>query len=141
MPDPEFQLELQVGLAVEGDAEEVDRLARQLLREVEESDFASARLSKAAVPEGSKAAGAVTVGSLLVGLLPSALPQLVSYLQSWLKRGEGRTIKIKAASGEISFEVECPVDSLNPGELEKLLAKLTTPFGGRERAQSLPAAK
>ena len=94
MSDPEFHLQVQVGLEVEGDAEEIDRLTRQLLGELEGSDFASARLGEAAAPEGSKAAGAVDLGSLLVGLLPSAFPQLVAFLQSWLKRGEGRTIKI-----------------------------------------------
>ncbi|HVG07181.1 MAG TPA: hypothetical protein VNM67_05705 [Thermoanaerobaculia bacterium] len=135
IPELDLHLEIRVDLEGEEDAEAVDQLTRQLLYELEESDFLSAHLDRAAAPQGSKSAEAVTLGSLFVGLLPSTFPKFLSFLQSWLKRGEGRTIKIKAASGKASFEVECPADALRADELEKLLAKLSAPFSGAQQAR------
>jgi hypothetical protein len=66
----------------------------------------------------------VTLGVLLVSALPSVLPNFVAFLQSWLKRGDGKSIKIKAADGKRSFAVELPSGAFSHEQLNELLATL-----------------
>ena len=69
----------------------------------------------------------------MAGVLPTFLPNLVTFLQSWLKRGDGKTIKIKAANGKKSFEVELPMGAFSHTELQDLLQSL-----GAKPAESKP---
>ncbi|MFY9820822.1 MAG: hypothetical protein WAM82_05535 [Thermoanaerobaculia bacterium] len=122
----ETPVELLVQVGASGaDAEEVDRLAHELLGELRELPLESVAPVRASQPgTGAKSGGVEVLGLLLAGVMPTFLPNLVAFLQSWLKRGDGKTIKIKAASGKKSFEVELPAGEFSHEELHELLQSL-----------------
>ncbi|MGD9091537.1 MAG: hypothetical protein PVF74_01720 [Anaerolineales bacterium] len=118
--DDIMEFTIQVGIE-EGDTEEVDQATRQLLGELRDQDVESVELvTEGEVPEGTKSAEAVTIGSIAVVVLPAVLPKLVEFLQAWTMRGQDRTIKFKGKieGQEIEFEG-------NPEDLKSLLATLS----------------
>ena len=110
----EFYIEVSAADATD---EELDRMTRQLLSELRETNVDSAELAKGGeVPRGTKSAGdALTIGSIVVSALPAVLPSVVSLVQSWTSRGQGRTVKFKGKG--IEFEG-------SPEDFEKLLASM-----------------
>ena len=105
------QLSIQVACDGATD-EELDRMTRQLLSALRETDVDSAELASGGpAPAGSKG-DPITIGSIAVQALPGVLPAVVTMVQSWISSGPGRTVKFKSAD----FEFEGP-----PEELEKLL--------------------
>ena len=95
--------------------EDIDEMTRQLLSELRETDVESAELTKGGIaPKGSKG-DLMTIGSIAVAVLPAFLPNVVSLVQDWVERGQGRTVKFKGMG--IEFEG-------SPEELQKLLASL-----------------
>jgi len=95
--------------------DELDTLTRQLLSELNDLDIESASLARGnELPEGSKG-DPVTIGAIVLVVLPSVLPKVVEFLQAWSLRGNGRTVKFKGKG----IEFEGP-----PEELQKLLEKL-----------------
>jgi hypothetical protein len=118
----ETPVELLVQVVASGaDVEEVDRLTRELLSELRELPLDSVNLVSDAQPgTGAKSGGVEVLGSLLAGVVPTFLPNLVAFLQSWLKRGDGKTIKLKTAA----FEVELPAGEFSHAEIQKLLRTL-----------------
>ena len=131
----ETPVELLVQVGASGaDLEEIDRRTRELLSELRELPLESVALVHEAQPgSGAKSGGVEVLGLLLAGVMPTFLPNLVTFLQSWLKRGDGKTIKIKAANGKKSFEVELPAGELSHQELRELLQTL-----GAMRPESKP---
>lgn len=131
----ETPVELLVEVGASGaDVEEVDRLTRGLLSELRELPLESANLVSDGQPtRGAKSASVEVIGLLMAGVLPTFLPNLVTFLQSWLKRGDGKTIKIKSANGKKSFEVELPMGAFSHTELQDLLQSL-----GAKPAESKP---
>lgn len=88
-------------------AEELDTLTRELLGELQELQIESAELKKgASIPAGAKAADPVTIGSIMVAVLPNFLPKVVEFVQSWALRSQGRTVKFrgKIAGQPVEFE-------------------------------------
>ena len=88
MPDP-IQLKLTIDPSAQTDAEELDRLARQLCQEILELDVEDAVLLKEGqAPESTKAGDAITLGALLITTLASsgAIPPLLDLLKTWLTR-------------------------------------------------------
>ena len=120
MTDPDT-LELTLTLsAAEHDAERLDNLTRQLLTELKDLNLESANLaSREELPAGAKGVDPVTAGAIAIAVLPTMLPKVLEFLQSWTLQGKGRTIKFKGkvANQQIEFE-----GSL--ADMEKLLAKL-----------------
>lgn len=109
----EFEVEV---LAQDTTAEDLDRMTRNLLKELRQTDAESVRLlSVGSAPEGSKSGEAVTAGMLALEVLPAVLPGVISLVQAWIARGHGRTVKFKGRG--IEFEG-------SPEELQKLLAIL-----------------
>ena len=120
------ELLVQVG-ASGADAEEIDRLTRELLGELRELPLESAHLvAESGRGPGAKAVSVEVIGWLVAVILPTFLPNLVNFLQSWLKRRDGKTIKIKAAAGDKSFEVELPVGEFSHAEIHELIEYLGT---------------
>jgi hypothetical protein len=108
----ELNLEVSANDATE---EEIDRITRQLLTELQQTDVESVELVKDfAAPEGSKG-DPVTIGALALEVLPVAIPSVIALVQAWVMRGQGRTVKFKGKG--IEFEG-------SPEELKKLLEKL-----------------
>ena len=108
----EFELQISVRDATD---EELDRLTRQLLSEIRETDVDSAELGKSApLPDGAKG-DPITIGTILLAAVPAAMPKVIDLVQAWSMRGSNRTVKFKGKG--IEFEG-------SPEELHKLLAKL-----------------
>ena len=108
----EFELQISVRDATD---EELDRLTRQLLSEIRETDVDSAELGKSApLPDGAKG-DPITIGTILLAAVPAAMPKVIDLVQAWSLRGSNRTVKFKGMG--IEFEG-------SPEELSKLLAKL-----------------
>jgi hypothetical protein len=100
--------------------EELDRMTRQLLRELKTFDLESIKLkSEGGPPAGAKGVEAVTAGTIAVSVLPAVFPKLVEFLQAWSLQGRGRAVKFKGkiAGQNIDFEGSF-------AEMEKLVAML-----------------
>jgi hypothetical protein len=100
--------------------EDIDRMTRQLLSELRETDVESARLAHTGqIPIGAKSGEAISVGSIMISALPSVLPAIVGLVQAWAARGQGRTVKFKGQIGGGMIEFEG-----SPEELQNLIASL-----------------
>lgn len=119
MEDP---IELNVQVSAEHATEEdIDSMTRQLLSELRDLNVESAHLEKGGpAPAGSKG-DPYTIGSIAVEVLPAAIPGLIKFIQAWMARGQGRTVKFKGRG--IEFEG-------SPEDFERLLATLDL---GRKR--------
>lgn len=112
--DDLFNLEIEIS-ADDATEEELDRLTRNLLAELRESDVESVQLvSDGQSPEGSKG-DPVTLGQLALEILPAAIPGVIALVQTWVMRGQGRTVKYKSKGIELEG---------SPEELKKMIAKL-----------------
>lgn len=106
--------------------EDIDEMTRQLLSELREMHVESLELTKGGIaPKGSKG-DLMTIGSIAVAVLPAFLPNVVSLVQDWVERGQGRTVKFKGMG--IEFEG-------SPEELQKLLASLEVEGPAKEKVQ------
>lgn len=95
-------------VTVVGDADtspdELDELTLSVRREILELDVHDAvRQTGEDVPDGSKSATAVALGTLLVTLPPIVLRSLFRVLDSWVKNRPVRTIKVSI--GDRTIEV------------------------------------
>ncbi|HZM23896.1 MAG TPA: toll/interleukin-1 receptor domain-containing protein [Anaerolineales bacterium] len=129
-PEPiQFSIEVSESNAA---VEDIDEMTRQLLSELREIDVESAELTEGGVaPEGSKG-NAMTIGSIAVAVLPDFLPNVVSFVQDWVKRGDGRMVKFKGMG--IEFEG-------SPEEFQKLLLSLQVEGPAREKGRSARSPK
>jgi hypothetical protein len=111
--DPiEFEIEI---MAEDTSQEDLDKLTRNLLKELRETDVESANLiSIGTAPAGSKG-DPLTIGTLAMTALPIALPGIIDMIKDWTTRGRGRTVKFKGKGIEFEGTAE---------ELHKLLASL-----------------
>lgn len=106
-----------------GDLEQLDRTTRELLGEVRNLDIESADLIRSSIaPEGTKAIDPVTLGAIALVVGPSILPKLVDFLQSWVMRQSGRTIKFKGKIGDRDIEYEGALE-----DLKTLLSETSKP--------------
>lgn len=112
--------------AAGADEEELDRLTRQLLDEVRESDVeAVGPIAAGPAPAGSKAGGLESIGLLAVQLAPAAIPALLGLLRDWAGRRSGRDVKLRAQLPGGEMELEYPVGSLSPEQLKVLVETVT----------------
>ena len=116
-----IKLEIEI-LTEDATQEDLDKLTRNLLKELRETDVESANLVSIGIaPEGSKG-DPITIGTLALEALPAVLPAVIGLVQAWVMRGQGRTVKFKGKG--IEFEG-------SPEELQKLLSKLEK--GGKKK--------
>lgn len=91
----------------DGDPDEVDYLTRQLLLELRQEDVESAELVREdSLPPGAKSVEAVTLGAIIMAVLPKAVPKVIELLQAWIQRGPGRRVKFKGEIGGETIEFE-----------------------------------
>ena len=108
--------------------EDIDEMTRQLLSELRETRVESAELTKGgSAPKGSKG-DLMTIGSIAVAVLPAFLPNVVSFVQDWVERGQGRTVKFRGMG--IEFEG-------SPEEFQSLLASLEVERNAKEKGKSI----
>ena len=74
---------------------------------------------------GAKSAEAITAGALAIAVLPPFIPQLVTFLQSWVMRAENRRVTVKSQIGDRSIELEYAPKSMSQDELVNLVNTLT----------------
>jgi hypothetical protein len=128
-------LHIQAGEGV--DADELDRLTRQLRDEIEELGIESVELVREGIPpSGSKVVEPVSLGGLAIKILPAALPALISHVRDRLLFGDNK-VKIKTQVADRSLEVEYSPQAISPAELKSLVASLTEALTGptAERVQ------
>ena len=102
--------------------EELDRMTRQLLSELRETNVESAELAKGGdAPRGTKSGDVVAMGSIVMTVLPTILPTIVGMVQTWATRGQGRTVKFKGKVGREMIEFEGSAEDLQ--RLLKTLSK------------------
>jgi hypothetical protein len=98
------QQSLEIHLDVsDSDAEELDRLTRQLRSQLAELDVDAVEpISGGPAPEGTKALDWVIVGGLLVRAAPAALSAVVRTVQTWLAREpERRNVTFRRGDREL----------------------------------------
>jgi hypothetical protein len=117
---PVTRLSIEIS-AEDATQEDIDRMTRQLLSELRELDVEAAELAKdVVVPAGAKG-DPITIGSIALELLPAVLPSVLSLVQAWALRGQGRMVKFKGKG--IEFE----------GSLEDLQRILVTLEQGKKK--------
>jgi len=118
-PQP-TELKLEIS-ASDVTVEDIDNMTRQLLSELRELDVESAELAKGGrAPDGTKSIDPVTIGSIAIAVLPTALPKVVDAIQAWVLRGNNRTVKFKGRVGGQAIEFEGSAE-----DLQKVLTKLS----------------
>jgi len=109
MATPELsELNIQVS-ATDVTEEDIDQMTRQLLSELREMDVERAELTHGGIsPGGTKAIDPVTVGSIMITVLPTLLPKVVEGIQAWVIRGNNRIVKFKGkiAGQPVEFEAQ-----------------------------------
>jgi hypothetical protein len=119
-------LTLQLSTGDDDSTEELDRQTRQLLKEIRELDVESAELERGEQPSaGAKSGELVTLGTLVLVLLPAVAPKVIELLQAWSTRAENRIVKIKAQVEDRSIEVEYAPATMTTDELKRLVSTLT----------------
>ena len=100
------ELMLEVGFE-DADEDQLDHLTRQFLGDLRDLDIESARLVKRGpAPAGTKTIDASTLGAIALVVLPTVLPKLIDFAQSWMLRKQGRSIKFKGSIGGPDIEFE-----------------------------------
>ena len=113
-----FELEISAEDTTEAD---LDRMTRNLLAELRETDVESVELgTSGSAPSGSKSGDPVTTGAIVLAVLPTFLPKIVEFVQAWALRGQGRTVKFKGKVGSQTIEFEGHAD-----DLQKILDTLS----------------
>jgi hypothetical protein len=105
--------------ASKANAEEIDRMTRQL-----QSEFKEHGVESAEIVQSDKEMG--LIGSLALSVLPAVLPSIISIVQAWASRESGRIVKFKGQGGDmLGFGSGQRVEFQgSPAELQKLLDRL-----------------
>ena len=106
--DENDKVELYIEVsAADTKEEDIDQMTRQLLSELRETNVESAELVTGdPIPSGAKAGETVTMGSIVIATLPTVLPAVIALVQSWVSRGQGRTVKFKGKGIEFEGSAE-----------------------------------
>ena len=124
-----FTLTLSLGGKGDIDQGDLDALSRSLCSELEELPFVKdVELGTSAggdVPAGAKAAAEIaTIGSLLMAILPGAVPKLLEYLKDWVSRPDAVPVTIKVQAGDRVVEAEFDPEKTSIESVEQLAANL-----------------
>lgn len=110
--------------------DDVDRMARNLRSELTElSSIEKVELAaeQEGIATGAKGAGeAVTIGALVIAVLPTAIPALFEYLKEWTLRPGASPLRIKVQEGDRTLEAEFDPKRVSQTEVESLVEKFQT---------------
>ena len=105
--------------------EELDRVTRRLMAEIQELDVDLVELVKdKAAPEGAKSAEAAMIGALAMAILPAAIPPFFDLIKAWSLRGDNRKVRIKTEIQGKPIEIEYS-GKMTPAEFETIRKLLT----------------
>lgn len=120
-----LELQIQLRSNNEIDADDIDALTRSLSAELEEIQGAvDVKLapSEEMAPQGSKTGvEVVTLGALLLAILPNAVPALIDFLKEWALRPGSPPVTLKVKQGKKSIELEYDPRTTSVDEIAKLL--------------------
>ncbi len=116
--------------AAGADDEELDRMTRQLRSELEEAGLQSA-LAPGVAPAGAKVFDPITLGVLLLKVVPIAIPAVANVLQGWIGRDAGRMVKLSVKVGDRSVDVEFSPKQMSSADVNGLVASLTGSLEGK----------
>ena len=119
------ELQLNVMLS-DLDEASLDRLMGTVRRDLRELGVMSVeRVAADVVPPGAKGADSI-LGALALVVAPVLLPQLVTFFQALVLRGENRMVRIKTPEGlEIEFT---PEKRLSEDDVVALVRRLEKPL-------------
>ena len=121
---PTTQLAIHLDLG-DANAEELDRLTRQLRDEIKELNVESAEMAKGGdAPAGTKSAELILFNQMVVTLAPTLIPQVVALIKGWTERRPTQSVKIKVAVGKKNVEAEFDPLTISANDVEKLIAKI-----------------
>jgi hypothetical protein len=121
-----IQLNIEVS-ASDATEDDIDSMTRRLLSELRDMEVESAELTKGGpAPHGTKSVDPVMMGNIAIAVLPSILPKVVDFVQSWAMRGHGNAVKFKGRIAGQGIEFEG-----SPEDLRELLENLKK--GGRKK--------
>lgn len=103
--------------------ENIDRLTRNLYKELRELDIENVNLKTEKSPDGTKSDELVTIGAILLTTLPVTLPAIIQWLQAWSIRDKRNSIKIRKQVGKKTIEIEIS-DSTSPEILKEYIKLL-----------------
>lgn len=113
-------IELNIQISAKDTAEEdVDLMTRRLLSELRELPIDSVELTEGEPALEGVKGDPISIGSIVIQVLPAVLPSLIAFIQAWSTRGSGRTVKFKGRVDRKLIEFEG-----SPEDFQKLLAML-----------------
>ena len=85
--------------------ERLDVATQQLIQMLREEARVDARPAEATnVPENARSAEAVTLGAVVLALIPVAIPAVVEAFKVWLENAKNRRIIVKAGDKILEFD-------------------------------------
>lgn len=92
------------------------------LEEVPEVNDIKLAPSKEVAPQGAKmGAEVVTLGALLMAILPDTIPALIDFLKEWALRPGSPPVSLKFTQGDKCVELEYDPKTTSAAEISKLL--------------------
>jgi hypothetical protein len=95
--DQLITINLQVSLGPDASRERLDLDTRQLKNELRIRDYGVDDVL-ATAPQGTRVVDPITLGVLMLTILPAAIPPLIKLIQDWATRAEGREVEIELHS-------------------------------------------
>lgn len=133
MGDQRGTIALQINVNTERAASEIDELTRSLLREIDRDiPVETAMLATQRSPEGTRSGEVVTIGVIVLTILPVFLDKLVDFILSWTQRNtESKvTLSISTKSGRINVEYDPKKTSRE--EMKKIIKDAKSNMGLKE---------
>jgi hypothetical protein len=122
--NPLSVLMLEVSASEAVPDERIDEQVVQLGHEIRELNIESVeRLSTGKDSRGAKCAETLTVGGLVVVLVPDLIKELIRLVFDWIQRNPGRTIKIRQKEGGPEYEITGAWKAEQLAEVMKVFAK------------------
>ncbi len=107
------------------DPEAMDRLTRNLRSGIQEIGLESVQLGvDETKADGSKGAGAVLPGILVLNGMIALMPKVLEYLQSWIMRGQNQAVSIEIQRGANKVNLSFTPKSTSPEDILNLVEKL-----------------
>jgi hypothetical protein len=104
MPAERLNLRIELDADADAGAEERDEAARALRSDLLDLDVDSVERPETAAPDGSRGAGAVEIGTLLVTVGQHALGLVATTIAAWVQRRGGRSATLELDGDRIDLK-------------------------------------
>lgn len=98
-----------------------------LRRELEDAPFAEfveVPAAEAGPRPGSKGGEALTLGALLLAVLPEAVPAAIGFIKEWALRPGNRPVRVRLQAADKALEVEYDPRTMTADDVDALVASL-----------------